>query len=334
MADVISRPGQVNLAGDDRALYLKLFSGEVLASFEQAKALQGIFNEIAISGGKSKQFPVTGRAVTQRHVPGAEIDATGIKSAEREIKVDYELVAANFFTDWDEKVSHYAVRGIYATELGRALAKTYNEFLHLELSNAAHGLKVIDDADQYNGTQIINDKFKLNTGEAAAAATQAEQAAAITEAFYRCVTTFQERDIPGPFYATLRPADYNVLIQAVQANGFSLANRDYSSNPADYAAGSLGTVGGVAPIIAPHMPKTNILSDGVNTDHYGDMSQVVGTVFNHMPIGVLRLMGLKVQEDYETRKLGSFVVASMAIGLGTLRPECAINLELDTLVNA
>ena len=71
----VSRLGLVNNTGTDfDALFLKVFSGEVLTAF----ARNNIFNEQlhsvrTITSGKSAQFPVTGAATAAYHTPGTPL---------------------------------------------------------------------------------------------------------------------------------------------------------------------------------------------------------------------------------------------------------------------
>lgn len=54
----VSFLGKANNSGDDNALLLKLWSGEVLASFQQENKLLDLTTVRTISQGKSAQFPV------------------------------------------------------------------------------------------------------------------------------------------------------------------------------------------------------------------------------------------------------------------------------------
>ena len=54
----ISSIGQVNSAGDANALFLKVFSGEVLSTFARENQMLGMSTVRTISSGKSAQFPV------------------------------------------------------------------------------------------------------------------------------------------------------------------------------------------------------------------------------------------------------------------------------------
>ena len=99
-----SRPGQNNLAGDVRALFLKLSSGEIIAQFNAMNIMAPLVRNASISGGKSKQFKVSGRAVAKTHVPGTNIFDAGngllsqIAMSERVIFIDNKLIAASLST--------------------------------------------------------------------------------------------------------------------------------------------------------------------------------------------------------------------------------------------
>ena len=70
----LSTPGAIN--GDtgtwdkDNALFLKVFSGEVLTSFKRTNIFEGLVQTRTIQNGRSAQFPVTGRFTAKYHTPG------------------------------------------------------------------------------------------------------------------------------------------------------------------------------------------------------------------------------------------------------------------------
>lgn len=49
----VSNLGQVNTSGDTKALFLKVFAGEVLTAFKEATVTEGKFQERTIASGKS-----------------------------------------------------------------------------------------------------------------------------------------------------------------------------------------------------------------------------------------------------------------------------------------
>jgi hypothetical protein len=55
----VSFLGKANNAGDDNALFLKVFSSEVLAAFSKVNKMLPMTMVRSISQGKSAQFPVS-----------------------------------------------------------------------------------------------------------------------------------------------------------------------------------------------------------------------------------------------------------------------------------
>lgn len=49
----VSRLGQANTSGDAKALFLKVFAGEVLTAFKESTVTEGRFMERNIASGKS-----------------------------------------------------------------------------------------------------------------------------------------------------------------------------------------------------------------------------------------------------------------------------------------
>ena len=56
-------------------LFLKVFSGEVLTTFEENNAMLPLTRQRTISSGKTAQFPVTGVAAAKYHRPGDSLFA-------------------------------------------------------------------------------------------------------------------------------------------------------------------------------------------------------------------------------------------------------------------
>ena len=102
----VSTLGQVNTSGDSNALFLKVFAGEVLASFQRQNKMLPITTVRSISSGKSASFPLVGLASSEYHVAGAEINGTAIKHAERVITIDDLLISHAFISNLDEAKNH------------------------------------------------------------------------------------------------------------------------------------------------------------------------------------------------------------------------------------
>ena len=105
----VSRLGQVNGANDTNALFLKVFSGEVLATFARENKTLGMSTVRSIANGKSAQFPVIGTTSASYHTVGNEIVGTAVKHAEKTISIDDLLISNAFLANIDEAKNHYDV---------------------------------------------------------------------------------------------------------------------------------------------------------------------------------------------------------------------------------
>ena len=69
----LTQLGQSNSTGDKRALYLKLFSGEMFKGFQRNTIARDLVMKRTLQNGKSIQFIYTGRTTAEYHTPGNSI---------------------------------------------------------------------------------------------------------------------------------------------------------------------------------------------------------------------------------------------------------------------
>ena len=117
--------------GDARALFLKVFSGEVLLAFERKSITNGRVRTRTISSGKSAQFPLIGSASSSYHTPGNNIiedgsDLSDPQLSEKIITIDGIHQSSVLIPTIDEAMSHYDVRGPFAREMGWKLAQNFD----------------------------------------------------------------------------------------------------------------------------------------------------------------------------------------------------------------
>jgi hypothetical protein len=124
-----SRVGQQLGAGDTRALFLKVFSGEVMTVYDANTVMKDKVRVRNISSGKSVQFPAIGRTKASYHTPGTEIVGDIIQQDEKVITIDDLLIADTFISRIDEAMSQFEVRSEYSNRMGQALAQTYDRNL-------------------------------------------------------------------------------------------------------------------------------------------------------------------------------------------------------------
>jgi len=335
-----SRVGQVQGAGDVDALFLKVFSGEILTTFEEKNVMKDLHMVRTIQNGKSAQFPVTGIASASYHTPGESLIEgdngylSDIQKNEKIITIDDVLVASTFLANIDELKTHYDVRSIYAQELGKALAKRFDIATMKTLIAAAR-----------SGANISGQTLAGSTIQDATTDT----AAGLIDALFAVAQTLDEKDAPDEGrYAILTPEQYYTLLTTDNV----AISKDFGPG-GSVAAGSIPMVAGIslyksnhlADIIALGDDSTETAGDGsANNDVFGDNGVGYNGDFSTLTgagsgagmngfiagtkeaIGTVKLLDLATESDYQIERQGSLFVAKYAMGHGVLRPECAVEV--------
>ena len=320
----VSRLGLVNNTGTDfDALFLKTFSGEILTSFAE----NNIFNESmhtvrSIASGKSAQFPVLGTATAAYHTVGTPlVGANQIKANEKIINIDDLLISQAFVADIDSLKNHYDVRQTYSSELGKALARTYDQNVAKVIANASRASTTLSGG---NGGIVLT----LAAGNTASANVTGDELAA---AIYDIAQTFDERDIPTTDrFVVLPPAEYYKLAES------ATRTIDVDFNPGgngSFASGRVQQIAGMPVMMSNNVPQSNVGSNpsGANNTYSGDDSKTIGLVFHKSAVGTVKLMDMTTEisgSDYNLMYQGTLMVAKYALGHGILRPEAAATIKL------
>ena len=320
----VSRLGLVNNTGTDfDALFLKTFSGEILTAFAE----NNIFNEAmhtvrSIASGKSAQFPVLGTATAAYHTVGTPlVGANQIKANEKIINIDDLLISQAFVADIDSLKNHYDVRQTYSAELGKALARTFDQNVAKVIANASRASTTLSGG---NGGLVLT----LASGNTASANVTGDELAA---AIYDIAQTFDERDIPTTDrFVVLPPAEYYKLAES------ATRTIDVDFNPGgngSFASGRVQQIAGMPVMMSNNVPQSNVGSNpsGANNTYSGDDSKTIGLVFHKSAVGTVKLMDMTTEisgSDYNLMYQGSLMVAKYALGHGILRPEAAATIKL------
>ena len=307
----VSRLGQVNASGDANALFLKVFSGEVLATFQRENQMLNMTSVRQISSGKSAQFPVIGTTSSGYHTPGNEITGSSIKHAEKTINIDDLLISSAFMSNLDEAKNHYDVRSIYTAEMGRALANTVDQNLLQLAVLGARGSATITGG---NGGKVVTD---------ADADTNADS---LIASIFECAQALDEKDVPSTDrFCIVKPAVYYKLVQ-----NDKILNRDFGGQNGVFSDGTVIKVAGVNIVKANTAVSAFVNASqvtGTNNTYHGNFSTTVATVFHKSAIGTVKLMDLGMESEYDIRRQGNLMVAKMALGHGILRPESACEIK-------
>ena len=309
----VSFLGKANNSGDDNALFLKVFSGEVLAAFQRRNQMLEMSMVRTISQGKSAQFPALGKTTASYHTAGNEITGKVINKNERVITIDDLLISDSFIAEIDEAKNHYDVRSIYSTEMGNALARTVDQHL-LQLTVLAAQASTTVSGE--NGGAVITDADAKTNG------------ASLITSIFDAAQALDEKDVPeDDRYCVVPPATYYVLVE-----NDKILNRDFGGSNGIYAEGKVLKVAGINIVksntaVDAFTDQSAASSTGENNTYNGDFSNTAAIVFHKSAIGTVKLMDLAMESEYDIRRQGTLMVAKMALGHGILRPEAAVEIQ-------
>jgi len=311
-----SRIGQTLGAGDTRSLFLKVFSGEVLTTFNAKTIMKDKTRVRNIASGKSAQFPAIGKTKAEYHTPGAEITGNVIQQDEKVITIDDLLIANTFIARIDEAMSHFDVRSEYSVQMGQALAQTYDRNL---LSLAVKACR--DPSGLGNGAVGQGDAESVGIGVSYSVQN-------LVDAAYTAAQKFDEKNIPeSDRYLIVSPAVYYKLV-----NSDKLLNLFYNpGNNGSYSDGKVQTVAGFTIVKSNNLAIDHTSATATYPDYSSkyavDASATVGLFMHPQAMGTVKLLDLASEMEYDIRRQGTLMVSKMAVGHGILRPECLYEIK-------
>ena len=316
----ISNPGQNLSAGARDALFMKVFSGEVLTAFARNTVMMSRHQVRTIDQGKSASFAVMGRTRAKYLAPGNSLDDQRKKfeHAEKVIAIDGLLTADCLITDIDDAMNHYDVRVEYSRQLGEALAQSADCAIINELANMAAKDATVKENIPDNGTgaekvQGTGKAFEFETG--LDLSQSADYGNKIIEGLLAARAAFTKNYVPlGDRYCLLTPEGYSALIKALMPDS---ANYQALFDP---NSGKLQTICGFEVIEVPHL-----LNDGVDGKHTLNKklttAKLQGIVFHRSAVGTVKLKDLAMERARRAEYQADQIIAKYAMGHGGLRPE-------------
>lgn len=323
-ANTISRPGEnQGGASDATELFLKKFAGEVLTTFETEAVMKDLAVTRTIANGKSAQFPVTGIALSKYHTAGESVIETNgylnsFAHTEKVITIEGLLTSSAMIYNLDEAMNHYDVRSIYSTEIGRALAKAYDQAVAQTIvlsarsaSNFAAG------GAEANWAANANSVVTANSGT---------DGSVLLSAVLAGLLKLDERDVPSEGrVVAVRPAQYWKLVEALTKGDFKVP---YTGETGVFEQGKVAMVGGAKVIKSNNLPSTDLTADtSIPSARRANYSTSQAIVFHPNATGVVKLLDVAVESEYQIERQATLVVGKYAVGHGILRPECAYEIK-------
>ena len=360
----LTRPGQSNSTGDARALYLKLFSGELFKGFQHESIARDMVMKRTLKNGKSLQFIYTGRTTAEFHTPGNSIlgNSDGAPPvAEKTITCDDLLISSAFVYELDETLAHYELRGEISKKIGYALAQKYDRLIFRAITKGARLASPITKSNfvEPGGTQI---RVGTTTNDS-----DAYSATALVNAFFDAAAALDEKGVSSQGRcAVLNPRQYYALIQQTGDNG--LINRDVQGAALQSGKGVVeiagikvyksmnipfqakhgvaygGTTGETSPsnlgsFVGDAIGDGRASVTGLN-NNYGnatDFAKSCGLIFQKEAAGVVEAIGPQVQVtsgDISVVYQGDVILGRLAMGADFLNPAAAVELYTGTTAPA
>ena len=359
----LTRPGSLNGGTDPRALYLKLFSGEMFKGFQHNAIARDLVMKRTLKNGKSLQFVYTGHTKAEFHTPGNSImgNSDGAPPvAEKTITCDDLLISSAFVYELDETLAHYELRGEISKKIGYALAQKYDRLIFRAIAKGARQASPVSKTNfvEPGGTQI-----RVGTGNA----TEAYDAAKLVDAFYDAAAALDEKGVSSDGrVAVLNPRQYYSLINTVSSGVITsgLINRDAQGTALQSGQGvveiagikiyksmnipffgSYGTKYGTASATNPGITSPGNVGSfvgetaedarasvtGIN-GNYGnatDFANSCGLIFQKEAAGVVEAIGPQVQVtsgDVSVVYQGDVILGRLAMGADFLNPAACVEL--------
>ena len=356
----VSRLGQANLSGDVRDLFLKLYAGEVLTSFEAKNIMMPLVRTRTITKGKSASFPMLGRTTAEYHTPGNEITGGKVRASERIVTIDDLLISSQFIANIDEAINHYDVRSTYSKEAGIALATEADKnILRTAIkgalaTNATRAAALVQDYKAF-GEEDFTDNITIGS-----ASGDVTDPAKLAKAIFDAKKEMDKKNVPydGGAVVVLPPDQYYALLDVSDGNKLVYMNRDFGGT-GSVASGVAPSIAGMPVVMSNHLVTadlietsggskgqskgnrplantagsgrttaydiTNSTTDGVNLVDIA--AKVRGMVMTKDAVATVKLLDLGIESEYQINRQGTLMVAKYAMGHGALRPEAAVGIK-------
>jgi hypothetical protein len=324
----VSYAGASNGASDKRALFLKLFTGEVYEAFRNSTIARELVQRRSLTGGKEAQFIHTGAMTASYHTPGTQIlgnSAGNPLAAETTIAMDNLLISSAFVAKIDEVLSQYDLRGPISRQIGQALAEHYDRRIFRVLDKASTASTPV--TGQPGGFTV------------ALGASKQYDAQALVDGFFAAAAVLDERSAPRDGRcAVLSPRQYYALVSNVDSN---ILNRELGNTQGSMNSGEgLYEIAGIKiyksnniPFLGKYGVATGTTIEAADTTNeknsYGsssDFTNSCGLIFHRDAAACVEAIGPEVQVtggDVSVMYQGDLMVGRLAMGAGPVRVSVA-----------
>lgn len=308
--------GFEDLEANDRALLVEQVSGEILASFEKSTVMEGKYQRKNTNGAKSIRFEHIGGIGAYYHNAGEHIQSSTIAHDKSELTLDRPLVTSFFTDDFQETMVHYNARGEYTRKMGEVLAQKYDRNIQMKLITAARLRNVLDEGA--GGSVIV--ETELANGDLEV------RVKAFARSLIEARKELIKKNVTGQIFCITDPDTYFEIVEHRE-----LLRDSFGGQVGNYAEGEVFKIGGVPLTYHNYLPQVDATNPD-NAEYYDKFHGIncTGTkaiVATADAVGVLRGGDITTKIWDDAGRMGSWTRASIACGMGVLRPECAVEIR-------
>jgi hypothetical protein len=329
MADFTpSYAGASNGGSDKRALFLKLFTGEVYEAFRNNTIARELVQRRSLTGGKEAQFIHTGAMTAGYHTPGTQLigsSAGNPLAAETTIAMDNLLVSSAFVAKIDEVLAQYDLRGPISRQIGQALAEHYDRRIFRVLDKAATASAPV--TGQPGGFTVA-----LGSGKQ-------YDAQSLVDGLFSAAAVLDERSAPRDGRCVvLAPRQYYALVSNVDSNILNreLGNTQGSMNSGEglyeiagikiYKSNNIPFLGKYGVATGPSIEAADTTNEKNSYGSSSDFTNSCGLIFHRDAAACVEAIGPEVMvtgNDVSVMYQGDLMVGRLAMGAGPVRVSVA-----------
>lgn len=303
-----NQTGQANGAGVDDALFLKMYGGEVLASYNATNLMEQYHLVNNYDSGKSWQFPKIGRGTAQYWDGSTELTGLNINSNEVTITLNDLLYHDIYIREIDELRDHVSKRQEYAKQQGESIAIQFDQGILRMGVLASRAATTVTGHE--GGTEITDADADTN-------------GASLAASIFSASTNLDDKYVPADNRkAFVKPLQYNLLAQTTD-----VINKDWDGK-GSYGGGLVHAIADIGIVKTTNMPTADDSSNtAIPSNQRADFSNNVALVMRPDAVRTCQLLGMATEMDYKTEHQATHMVAKKFSGTGINRPESAASIK-------
>jgi hypothetical protein len=300
--------------------FLRVFSGETVAAYNQAVVIKDKLRSRNITSGKSATFPTISTSSAKLHTPGDDLFgdsyAPTITNNEQIIQINKLLIDTSFVDNLDEMMNHFDARSEYASQMGAALATAGDRWAIGALARGATG-----------ATATTGSTADATSGSTAGTAL-------VKDAMKKLAIAMDGAAVPKTDrFCVLSPAAYYGMMLADDVVSSDFGAGGDRSNPGELSYLGITLIKssiwdddfvGEASLTAADKVFENL--DGRATYQVA-LDKTFGLGFHKEAAGVVSLKGLSTETSWIPERQGNLIVTKQAIGIDILRPASSFLLQ-------